>query len=137
MGLNQLSGTPWHIEHYTRAEGDERRHRSRCALYIKKDSYCKRYNGKCHGAAHCPYYEEKESFREDKTYKNEFKKEDKISDLEANKLFPVGCRVIHESKGNGIVTETAEGRIKIRFDDGSVLVFGLDLCVKKQLIKRI
>ncbi len=31
MALGQLTGTPWHVGKFTRAEGDDdKRHRSRC-----------------------------------------------------------------------------------------------------------
>ena len=53
-----ISGTPWHVERFTRAEGDERRHRSRCKYYHKEDSYCSKEIGRCRGAAHCKFYQE-------------------------------------------------------------------------------
>lgn len=39
--VSELTGIPWHVEKWTRNEGDERRHKSRCIYYRKKDSYCK------------------------------------------------------------------------------------------------
>lgn len=30
MALGQLTGTPWHVGKFTRAEGDDKRHRWRC-----------------------------------------------------------------------------------------------------------
>ncbi|MBP3209918.1 MAG: hypothetical protein J6M64_08455 [Oscillospiraceae bacterium] len=53
-----ISGTPWHVERFTRAEGDERRHRSRCIHYIKERKTCIKVAGPCNGAAHCKYYKE-------------------------------------------------------------------------------
>lgn len=62
--LNQMSGTPWHINKYMRGEGDERRHRSRCIYYNKHEKHCSKYYSTCYGASHCPYYEveEKEQY---------------------------------------------------------------------------
>lgn len=57
--LARMEGTPWHIEHFEREEGDERRHKSRC-IYHNKDGTCSYFMGKCRGAAHCnPYKESK------------------------------------------------------------------------------
>ncbi len=60
--LSHMSGTPWHVEKMTRAEGDARRHPSRCIYYSrrsrKEESKCSKLFGRCNGAAHCPYYEE-------------------------------------------------------------------------------
>ncbi len=53
-----ISGTPWHVERFTRAEGDERRHRSRCIHYIKERKTCIKVAGPCNGAAHCKFYKE-------------------------------------------------------------------------------
>lgn len=54
-----LSGTPWHVEKMTRQEGDEKRHRFRCANYEgKKTGHCKVFNEKCRGSAHCSEYKE-------------------------------------------------------------------------------
>lgn len=58
MGVSRMTGTPWHMERYTRDEGDERRHRSRCVYYRKSDAYYSEYIGKCRGAAHCTHYSE-------------------------------------------------------------------------------
>lgn len=58
--LSKLTGTPWHVERFTRQEGDDRRHRVRCVFYEGKASeFCKYYCVKCRGAAHCEQYEEK------------------------------------------------------------------------------
>jgi len=53
-----ISGTPWHVEKFTRAEGDSRRHRSRCIFYDKANKVCAKTVGKCYGTAHCKYYKE-------------------------------------------------------------------------------
>lgn len=56
--VNRMTGTPWHVEKYTRKDGDDRRHRSRCIYYRKHDAYCSQVVGKCRGSAHCSYYKE-------------------------------------------------------------------------------
>lgn len=53
-----ISGTPWHVEKFTRAEGDDRRHRNRCIYYHKDNAYCSKEVGRCRGAAHCKFYKE-------------------------------------------------------------------------------
>lgn len=54
MGLNRLTGTPWHIENYHRAEDDNRRHKSKCKYYNK--SKCEKFGYPCYGSAHCEEY---------------------------------------------------------------------------------
>ena len=53
-----ISGTPWHVEKFTRADGDPRRHRSRCIFYDKANKLYAKTVGKCYGTAHCKYYKE-------------------------------------------------------------------------------
>ena len=52
----KINGVPWHVDRYTRAEGDERRHSSRCKYHRKSDKYCAYHKEKCWGAAHCDIY---------------------------------------------------------------------------------
>lgn len=59
--LGDLTGSPWHVEKFTRAEGDDRRHRSRCKYY--NDKGCD-YYGRCKGSAHCDIYKEKVEAKE-------------------------------------------------------------------------
>lgn len=54
MGLNRLTGTPWHIEKYHRDEDESRRHKSRCKYYNK--SKCEKFGYTCYGSAHCDEY---------------------------------------------------------------------------------
>ncbi len=61
MGLSDLTGVPWHTERFTRAEGDERRHRSNCTYFRKSESFCELYNERCHGSAHCNKYKFKQN----------------------------------------------------------------------------
>lgn len=59
MGINNyLTGTPWHIEKFTRQENDPRRHRSRCIYYISESKHCSYRCGQCIGSAHCSHYKE-------------------------------------------------------------------------------
>ena len=56
MGVNKLTGTPWHVERVHRAENDDRRYKGRCAFYTYKNNHCSKYCGRCQGSAHCNYY---------------------------------------------------------------------------------
>lgn len=57
--MNKIQGTPWHVGRYTRSEGDERRHRSNCVYFRKKDKVCSQYLVECYGSAHCEHYKSK------------------------------------------------------------------------------
>ena len=135
MGVNRMVGTPWHVERFTREEGDDRRHRSRCANYRKSDAHCSQYSGKCRGSAHCPYYKECGSETEE-TPVFKPKKEEKMSDVEGRRVFPIGSRVVHKSYGSGTVKEIANGKITVAFDYGKETLLGLDICVKNKLLKK-
>lgn len=56
MGINQLTGSPWHKERVHRAEGDERRYKGRCKYYRYNGEYCTHRCGCCIGSAHCDDY---------------------------------------------------------------------------------
>ena len=56
MGIRHMSGSPWHLEKYTREEGDDRRHKHRCIHYRISDNHCCYYNERCRGSAHCTKY---------------------------------------------------------------------------------
>lgn len=56
MGVNQLTGTPWHKERVHRSEGDERRYKGRCVFYDYTNDSCKKYCERCRGSAHCDHY---------------------------------------------------------------------------------
>lgn len=57
MGLNRMTGTPWHLE--TLHKNDDRRDRRKC-VYFCKDR-CFYLCEQCRGSAHCDYYREKET----------------------------------------------------------------------------
>lgn len=56
MGINQITGQPWHKERVHRAEGDERRYKGRCKYFDYDGEYCDKRLRKCYGSAHCEYY---------------------------------------------------------------------------------
>ena len=56
MGVNQMTGTPWHAERMHRSENNKRRYKGRCAFYSYDKNYCTRYCEKCRGSAHCMQY---------------------------------------------------------------------------------
>mgnify|MGYP004509116147 CR=1 FL=1 len=64
--LSRNMGTPSHVEYLHMAEGDKKRHKSRCIEYDKKSSTCRcvkspYYTSRCGGSSHCQYYKEKSS----------------------------------------------------------------------------
>ena len=56
MGINQLTGSPWHAERVHRKDGDSRRYKGRCKYYNYKNNYCSHRCGKCIGSAHFSGY---------------------------------------------------------------------------------
>ena len=61
MGISEhMTGSPWHVEKFTRQENDPRRHRSRCIYYNSASKHCSYRCGQCAGTAHCPKYKEAE-----------------------------------------------------------------------------
>ncbi len=138
--LGDLTGTPWHIEKFTRAEGDERRHKSRCAYYRKEGSYCAKYLDRCHGSAHCEYYKERskddsiqEQHTSDKTTLPE--KENPSSEV----FFPIGTRVKHNRFGLGKVIDFDGRFVEVRFDEGQDKLLKLDakLCHDNIILVRV
>lgn len=62
-----MTGSPWHVEKFVKAENDTRRHRSRCVFYDKEEKYCYKQVGVCIGASHCKDYKETGGFIGHKT----------------------------------------------------------------------
>ena len=58
--ISKMTGAPWHVNKFTRQDGDDKRHRSRCKNYKKSYSLCLLYQGRCRGAAYCKHYQETE-----------------------------------------------------------------------------
>lgn len=64
--LSRNMGTPSHVEYLHMAEGDKKRHKSRCIEYDKRSATCRcvkspYYTSRCGGSSHCQYYKEKSS----------------------------------------------------------------------------
>lgn len=64
IGLTKRMGTPAHGTYLSKGEYDDRRHRSRCINYDKKQDVCTCVKGyyylnHCCGSAQCNFYEEK------------------------------------------------------------------------------
>lgn len=103
MGISgNFTGTPWHVDRFTRAEDDPKRHRSRCIYFSKDDKYCSKYRMRCFGSAHCKHYREltancgKEDFRN--TSENS-KKRDSEAESQIRKFmrdYPIGSRIRHK-----------------------------------------
>ena len=56
MGVNRMTGSPWHKERVHRAENDDRRYKGRCYYYNYDKDSCNKLYGGCQGSAHCKYY---------------------------------------------------------------------------------
>ncbi len=138
--VSELTGTPWHVEKLTRNEGDERRHKSRCIYYRKKDSYCKYQYIECTGSRYCRYYEAKETVEDNKHTDMPVSKKtvtEKITDSEGKKLYPVGSKVHHQKFGEGFITDILDGHIVIDFENIGEKILGLDVCVSKGYLEII
>lgn len=85
MGVNQMTGVPWHLE--TLHSNGARRHRSRCGYYSNGE--CKFYCELCRGSAHCDRYDENVTIPE-KPIKN-----DKLKTIITNER---NCRNINHGK---------------------------------------
>lgn len=85
--LGRMQGTPWHIEHMRRKEGDPRRHKANCVHYYKKHNYCLIRNTDCMGSAHCMEY------KDGKNCSPELKNENKSCSMpikyDSTKLIPM------------------------------------------------
>ena len=74
MGINRMTGTPWHLEQVHREDGDARRYKGRCQYYDYNGNYCSYFCGRCRGSAHCDHYiaiSEKEFKRRQLSQKND------------------------------------------------------------------
>ena len=140
MGVERMTGTPWHIEHLSREEGDPRRHRSRCFYHRKKDNYCSCYRRKCCGSAHCMKYREDEPPEDNtpiiKSSTPEWAPNERVI---SKKQQPIsnGCHVRHKSYGKGTVMNIADDRVTVLFANGEKRELSLSFCVKYELLARI
>ena len=133
--LNRLTGTPWHVDRYTREEGDSRRHRSRCIYYRKEDSYCRQELGRCRGAAHCDFYREAAKV-DPKTQQIPDNQGPSRAEVIAEKAkeFAVGRNVEHKVFGVGRITSKQGNVIEICFSDGQTKRLMFEDCVKNRLL---
>lgn len=131
--LKRMSGTPWHVEKMTRAEGDDKRDRKKCINHRKEGNYCSVYAGKCRGSAHCPEYKTVERYvyesgiYGDKIY---------ISAERAKKLFPIGSNVKHVKFGKGIVRKIDDEYITIAFGPRNLKKLDLNVCLRNNMLSR-
>lgn len=115
-GINRMVGTPWHVERFEREEGDARRHRSRCKYYGgKPDGHCRFFNGRCHGTAHCRYYDETAERKESTMPKGRF----------------VGVREIPKSAFTGIqLIQMKDIELNSKFENKQPKKNKIDDCIK-------
>jgi hypothetical protein len=58
VGVNKMTGVPWHIEKLHLDENDKRRNKNRCIFYDRSSGLCFSRKLKCIGSAHCEKYKE-------------------------------------------------------------------------------
>ena len=136
MGVKHMTGTAWHVEKAIRAEGDERRHKSRCIFYNKESGHCKKVVGKCCGSAHCQYYEEATTSSKEEMKAKPIEKA-KPSQDEIRAVFPEGRIVRHKEFGLGVVMEIQDGTITVAFNSGKTIKLGYKTCVENKLLVSI
>ncbi len=150
MGVNQMTGTPWHLETLKMSEDDDRRHKSRCIYYYKANKNCKRLNTKCPGSAHCDHYKEDPArIREVPdsntryrtpvvaiTHINTQKVPEKEIVYDGTFLYPAGCHVRHKTHGLGCVTKVDKEYVTVEFDEGFSKELSVAYCVKNSLLVR-
>ncbi len=140
--INRLTGSPWHVDKWTRKEGDERRHKSRCVYLEKSDNHCRKNYGKCCGSAHC--YDYKEFVVPETSANVNDKKSCGSSGSEKMKTsanvngvktegFFVGQRVKSSKFGFGIIIDVSSNIMTIHFENGEVKKFDIKICAKKQI----
>ena len=153
MGVNKLTGVPWHVEQLRMEEGDQRRHKSRCEHYVKKNNYCSVAKTRCIGSAHCSYYRESPlkfvdkaaqgSSRPARQKDNTPKKV--VTDISRTSIkyknycaeFPVGTKVKHVKLGKGTVTAHENGRLIIQLFSGKRIVLVPQMCIERKLLQKM
>ena len=152
MGVNQMTGTPWHLETLKMSEDDDRRHKSRCVYYYKANKYCKRLNLKCPGSAHCDHYKEDPTrIREIPdsntrsrtptpvvaiTRTNTQKPPKREIEYDGTTLYPMGCHVRHKTHGLGLVAKVDKEYVTVEFEEGFSKELSVAYCVKNSLLVR-
>ena len=140
MGLNQFTGSPWHIERW-HSDDEKRRHRSNCIYFRKDDHYCKCNRIPCYGSAHCTDYKEhNDDIQSKPTVNNKDKIKSASSDVisQAKKHLPIGTNVRHKRFGEGIVVSYEDEYVVIHFYDfGEKKRLRIQDCIKdNNLVKR-
>jgi hypothetical protein len=150
MGVNQMTGTPWHLETLKMSEDDDRRHKSRCIYYYKANKNCKRLNLKCPGSAHCDHYKEdparireiSDSNTKSKTpvvaitHINTQKVPEKEIVYDGTLIYPAGCHVRHKTHGLGCVAKVDKEYVTVDFDEGFSKELSVAYCIKNSLLVR-
>lgn len=139
MGLNQLTGTPWHKEKWTRDEDDPRRHRSRC-VYHRRDNKCLYHKMNCYGSAHCDEYRETmpDNWKLDRGSSATKRTPDKADIvLQAKNQLPIGSRVEHKRFGEGLVEKYEDEGVVIHFYDFGKKTINIESCLRDGLLMRI
>ena len=129
--LNQMTGTPWHVEKYTRQEDDSRRHRSRCVYYTVKSKHCSYRYGNCIGSAHCLYYKEDETNEEKNCVE---KKSFVCKEKEEQNLGVLGKKVVHQKYGRGVIVKVEQPNVTILFESGKESKFNISVCAQKKIL---
>lgn len=144
MGVNRMTGTPWHTELFTKKEGEAKRHRGRCANYNHTNKHCKYYFGPCKGSAHCTHYIEEvkqpSSAADNKNNKPKFSKsksKPKANPYRGRHVYEPGDRVEHKSFGPGTIIYIEGDILKILLDNGEEKELSESCCVKRSLLTRI
>lgn len=57
--------------------------------------------------------------------------------VDYEKMFPEGCRIRHTKFRNGTVKKVSDGIITVLFDNGVTKDLGADVCIERELIKKI
>lgn len=136
--LNRFTGSPWHVDKWTRDDGEPRRHRSKCRYHSANTNHCSQINSNCFGSAHCQYYKERSasetsSKSQNSNWKPKTKRKNKYAQYNkpkssqdlSNKKKPltVGSRIIDSTYGRGTIKSIYNGLAVVAFDGiGDVLV---------------
>ena len=152
MGVNQMTGTPWHVETLRMDEDDTRRHKSRCVHYQKTNKYCTKQKRTCPASAHCDYYKEDptrikaepqpltsryHSSAADPSITRTRETAERTTVYDGSILFPVGSHVIHKSFGSGTVIESDQDQVTVMFANNTSKELSVDYCGKKSLLQRV
>ncbi len=139
MGINRMSGTPWHTELFTKKEGEDRRHRSRCSYYQHSNNHCRYYFEKCRGSAHCTHYRENDDPpKPSKKAKKITAKDKPYQETRYGKnTFAPDDRINHKFHGNGTIVYIEHDTIHVRFDNGKLKTLSVRYCIDNNLIRKI